>query len=50
MATSENPFMGAEKLRCYLRDRTAELVGTSDLEEGNRRLEVVESWRREDAE
>lgn len=45
---SNSPFMGPDELREHLREKMSEYVGTDDLEEANRRLGVLQSWRYDD--
>lgn len=44
-ATDERKLMGADELREHLQEKSKEHVGTTDLEEGNRRYAVLHEWR-----
>ncbi len=44
---TEEELLGPDELRAHFSEYFSRAVGTDDLEEGNRRLAVLQSWRTE---
>lgn len=45
MSKNDGVWMEPDELREHLKEKSEHFVGTADLEEANRRFEVLHEWR-----